>query len=115
MKSLLLTPVYALLLALAFFRDLVISSVQVAKTVLSPSDLAQPRFVTVPLTKATTGLEITMVANYITLTPGTLTVDLSPDGRTLLVHSLLAGGSSAELRADIQHGIEERVTRVTRG
>ena len=32
-----------------------------------------------------------MVANYITLTPGTLTVDVSPDRTQLLVHSLLAG------------------------
>ena len=50
-----------------------------------------------------------MVANYITLTPGTLTVDVSPDRRTLLVHSLLAGDSSDGVRADIRDGIEPRV------
>ena len=43
-----------------------------------------------------------MVANYITLTPGTLTVDVSPDRRTLLVHSLLAGDGGDAVRADIQ-------------
>ena len=68
----------------------------------------------VPLTKARTGLEITMVANYITLTPGTLTVDVSPDRSTLLVHSLLAGDSGDGVRADVQDRIEPRVTRVTR-
>ena len=47
-----------------------------------------------------------MVANYITLTPGTLTVDVSPDRSTLLVHSLLAGETGDEVRADIQDGIE---------
>ena len=55
-----------------------------------------------------------MVANYITLTPGTLTVDVSPDRSTLLVHSLLAGETGDDVRADIQDGIEPRVTRVTR-
>jgi multicomponent Na+:H+ antiporter subunit E len=112
--SLILRPWCALVLAVAFFRDLVISSLQVARAVLAPRDISQPRFVTVPLLKARTGLEITMVANYITLTPGTLTVDVSPDRSTLLVHSLLAGETGDEVRADIQHGIERRVTRVTR-
>ena len=41
-----------------------------------------------PLAEARSNLEITMVANYITLTPGTLTVDVSPDRSTLLVHAL---------------------------
>jgi multicomponent Na+:H+ antiporter subunit E len=112
--SLILKPWYALVLALAFFRDLFVSSVQVAKTVLAPRDISQPRFVTVPLTKAETGLEITMVANYITLTPGTMTIDVSPDRSTLLVHSLLAGEAGDALRADVQEGIESRVVRVTR-
>jgi multicomponent Na+:H+ antiporter subunit E len=112
--SSLLRPWYALLLCLAFFRDLVISSLQVARTVLSPGNTAQPRFVAVPLRRAETGLEITLVANYITLTPGTLTVDVSSDRATLLVHSLLAGDSGDEVRADIRDGIEPRVLRVTR-
>lgn len=114
MKRLVLLPAYALILATCFLRDLVKSSIEVAIAVLSPRDAAEPRFVTVPLHRARTGLEITMVANYITLTPGTLTVDVSADGRTLLVHSLLAGDSSEATRADIQGGIEPRVTRVTR-
>ena len=89
--SLLLWPWHALVLVTAFARDLVISSLQVAKAVLSPRYICEPRFVTVPLTRARSDLEITMVANYITLTPGTLTVDVSADRSTLLVHSLLAG------------------------
>ena len=106
---------YAICLFVAFFRDLVVSSLAVARTVLSRKDAAEPRFVTVPLRHARSDLEITMVANYITLTPGTLTVDVSPDRSTLLVHSLLAGEDSEAVRADIQNGIERRVTRVTRG
>ena len=112
--SLLLRPVFAVLLALAFFRDLVISSVQVARAVLAGRGAAEPRFVVVPLRAARTGTEITLVANYITLTPGTLTVDVSEDGSTLLVHSLLSGDSGDAVRADVQGGIEARVTRVTR-
>ena len=110
-----LRPWYAIWLFVAFFRDLVVSSLAVARTVLSRKDAGEPSFVTVPLRHARSDLEITMVANYITLTPGTLTVDVSPDRSTLLVHSLLAGEDSDAVRADIQNGIERRVTRVTRG
>ena len=104
---------HALALAAAFCRDLVVSSLLVARAVLLGNRAVRPRFVIVPLSKARTDLEITLVANYITLTPGTLTVDVSPDRSRLLVHSLLAG-DSATVRADVQQGIEARVTRVTR-
>ncbi len=112
--KLILKPWYALRLFFAFARDLTVSSVQVARAVLAPRDITEPRFVTVPLKRARSGAEITLVANYITLTPGTLTVDVSPDRSTLLVHALLAGESGDAVRADIQDGIERRVTRVTR-
>jgi len=110
----LLRPWYVLLLAVGFGRDLWVSSIQVAGAVLSPRDIAEPRFLTVPLTRARSDLEITLVANYITLTPGTLTVDVSPDRGTLLVHSLLAGDAGDDVRRDVQENIERRVTRATR-
>ncbi len=69
---------------------------------------------TVPLDAARSDLEVTLVANYITLTPGTLTVDVSPDRRTLLIHSLLAGDSGDGVRADVQSAIEPRVLKATR-
>jgi multicomponent Na+:H+ antiporter subunit E len=102
------------LLGCAFFRDLVISSLQVARAVLGPRGAITPRFIVVPLAHARSDLEITLVANYITLTPGTLTVDVSPDRSRLLVHALLAGETGDEIRADVRDGIEARVTRVTR-
>jgi multicomponent Na+:H+ antiporter subunit E len=109
----LLRPWSLLLLMTAFARDLVLSSLQVARVVVTPRAATAPRFCIVPLASARTGLEVTLVANYITLTPGKLTVDVSPDGDTLLVHSLLAGGSSEAVCADVR-AIEARVTRVTR-
>ena len=110
----LLRPYHLVRLFFLFFWDLIVSSVQVARAVLSPRDICCPRFVIVPLTAARSDVEITMVSNYITLTPGTLTVDVSPDRRTLLIHSLLAGDSGDGVRADIQGSIEPRVTRATR-
>lgn len=110
--TLALRPVAFVVLVLAFFRDLVLSSVQVARTVLGPGS-PQPRFVAVPLARAQSDLEIMLVSNYITLTPGTLTVDVSTDRRTLLVHSLLAGDTGDGVRSEVRDAIEPRITRVT--
>ncbi len=99
-------------LLIVFMRDLVVSSVQVARAVLSPGYAAKPRLVTIPLT-VESDAGITMVANLITLTPGTLTVDVSADRKTLLVHDLLAGDSSEATREGVRQGIEPRVLRVT--
>jgi multicomponent Na+:H+ antiporter subunit E len=95
-----------------FCWELLVSSIQVTMTVLSPTDKSQPRLVTIPL-RVRTDAGIILVANYITLTPGTLSVDVSPDRKTLLVHSLLAGDDSEETRKGIRDGVEARVLKVT--
>lgn len=104
---------YSLWLFVMFLWDLAASSVAVARAVLSPRDITAPRLVTVPL-RVTTGAEITLVANFISLTPGTLSIDVSPDRKTLLVHDMLAGDSSEITRQSVRDGIEARVLKATR-
>ncbi|MCB1373503.1 MAG: Na+/H+ antiporter subunit E [Rhodobacteraceae bacterium] len=110
--SLILRFWYLLRLFVFFLWDLLVSSLLVARAVLSPKDITKPRLVTIPLhVKSDAG--ITMVANFITLTPGTLTVDVSDDRSTLLVHDLLAGVSGDGTRQAVREGIESRVLKVT--
>jgi len=111
--SLILRPVYALWLFIVFLWDLLTSSIQVALAVLLPGERTNPRLVSVPL-KARSDLEITLVANFISLTPGTLSVDVNEDRDALLVHDLFAGDSSEETRSGVRDGIEARVLRATR-
>lgn len=108
----LLRPLAAIWLAIMFCHDLVVSSVAVARAVLSRKDITAPRFVVVPI-KARSDLGVSLVANYITLTPGTLTIDVSADRSTLLIHDLLAGDSGEGTRRGISDEIEPRVLRVT--
>ena len=98
-------------LFLYFLWDLWVSSLLVARAVIAPRH-SRPRLVTIPL-RVQSDVGITMVANFISLTPGTLSVDVSPDRRTLLVHALLAGPSSDATRESVRDGIETRVLRVT--
>ena len=104
---------FALRLFVIFLYDLVASSIQVARAVISPRDITRPRLVTVPL-RARTDAEIMLVANFISLTPGTLSVDADPERRMLLVHDLFAGDSGDYTRAGVRDGIESRVLKVTR-
>ena len=67
----------------------------------------KPAIIAYPLT-VTSDIEITLLANLITLTPGTLSVDVSGDGRTLYVHALDCDDREALIR-DIAQGFEAKV------
>ena len=70
---------------LFFLKELVRSNIRVAWDVLTPTDYMQPGVIAVPLEARTDG-EITMLANMISLTPGTLSLDVSSDRRVLYIH-----------------------------
>jgi multicomponent Na+:H+ antiporter subunit E len=99
-------------LAVLFFYELMVSAVRVALVVLRPdmSKVVQPAIVAVPLT-VTSDAEITLLANLITLTPGTLSVDVSADKSVLYVHALAMGDREAMI-ADIANGFEKKVKEV---
>jgi multicomponent Na+:H+ antiporter subunit E len=98
-----------------YVGELVVSSVRVARDVLRPRLTMEPGVVGVPL-DARTDLEITAFTNLISLTPGTLGLDLSPDRRTLYVHAMhLEGGDAERFRRELKRTMEQRVLRVFRG
>lgn len=74
-------------LAVIFLFELTKSSVRVAAIVLAPSRDLAPAIIAYPLT-VDRDVEITLLANLITLTPGTLSLDVSDDRRTLFIHSI---------------------------
>jgi multicomponent Na+:H+ antiporter subunit E len=78
---------YAALYALAFLRELLVANLQVAGRVLHPRLPIAPAVIELPL-RVRTDAAITSIANSITLTPGTLTLDHDPDRNVLYVHAL---------------------------
>jgi len=99
-------------LALLFIYELVVSAIRVAIVVLTPNlrDALRPAIVAVPLT-VKSDAEITLLANLITLTPGTLSIDVSEDRSVLYVHVLTLASREA-LIADIATGFEAKVKAV---
>lgn len=105
---------YALLYwFLLFPKELVIANYQVAKLVLSPRLPIRPGFVAVPL-DARTDLEITSFANSITLTPGTISVYVSDDRKTLVMHAIDTGDDLDALRQATKASLEAPILRFLR-
>ncbi len=91
--------------------DIVVSNVIVAYLVLfRRSDSLRSRFVTVPLDLRTPEA-ISLLAGTITMTPGTVSADLSADGRSLLVHCLETDAPD-EVVAGIKSRYERRLKEI---
>jgi multicomponent Na+:H+ antiporter subunit E len=99
-------------LALLFIQELILSALRVAALVLRPRLDLRPALVAFPLT-ATNDVEITLLANLITLTPGTLSVDVSKDRKHLLIHAIDVRDRE-ELIRGIREGLEARVMEACR-
>jgi multicomponent K+:H+ antiporter subunit E len=90
--------------------DIIVSNIQVAYWVLfRRGRTLRSRFITVPL-DLTTAEAITALAGTITLTPGTVSADLSADGRALLVHCLETDdpeGTVAQIKSRYERRLKE--------
>jgi multicomponent Na+:H+ antiporter subunit E len=94
-------------LFVVFLREFAISVYRVIRLVLSPRQQFSPGIFTHPV-NLKTDFEITLLANLITLTPGTLTVDVADDRKSLLVHAIDCPDPDAA-RRDISEGFERLI------
>ena len=101
-----------LVLLLVFVCELAKSVWAVAVAVMSPRMDVKPGIFAFPLT-VDRDFEITLLANLITLTPGTLSVDVSDDRKTLYVHALDCSDPET-IRRDIADGFERRIMEAFR-
>jgi multicomponent K+:H+ antiporter subunit E len=91
--------------------DIIVANIQVAWIVLTKSNAAmQPAWVVIPLDLRTPEA-ISILAGTITLTPGTVSADLSDEGHSLLVHALDAPDPDA-VRDDIKQRYERRLKEI---
>lgn len=90
-----------------FLYELVLSSVRVALDVLRPELRMKPAVIAVPL-DIESDAEITLLANLISLTPGTLSIDVADDRSCLYVHAMY-GGEPDALASEIKRTFERRI------
>lgn len=97
-------------LVFLFIYELVLSTFKVAMYALKPKLDFKPGVIAFPLS-VKSDIEITLLANLITLTPGTLSVDVSDDKMTLYVHAIDATDPEGII-SDIANGFEKKVSEV---
>jgi multicomponent Na+:H+ antiporter subunit E len=95
-----------------FIKALFVSNLRVLWDVVTPSHISRPGIIRLPL-DARTDLEIMAVANLISLTPGTLSIDLSDDRHYLYVHVMFLDDVDV-VRRELKDGLERRVLEVLR-
>ncbi|MDP3257015.1 MAG: Na+/H+ antiporter subunit E [Bosea sp. (in: a-proteobacteria)] len=104
-------PLMMIEFMLVVLWDIVVSNIQVASLILfRRGDSLQSRFITLPLDLRSPEA-ITVLAGTITMTPGTVSADVSADGRALLVHCLETDGAEATV-AQIKQRYERRLKRI---
>ncbi|RFU63762.1 Na+/H+ antiporter subunit E [Peribacillus glennii] len=95
-----------------FLRELILSNISVLRVVLKPKLNMRPGIFALE-TELTKDWEITILANLITLTPGTLVVDISPDNKTLYVHAMDIADVDEAIR-DIKGSFEKAIMEVSK-
>ncbi len=98
-------------LSFFFVKELLIANWTVVRLVLAPKLTVRPGIVAYPLSLQDDVL-ITLLANMITLTPGTLSVEVSPDRQFLFIHFLDVADVEEEIRV-IKDGFEHYLLRIT--
>ena len=95
---------------LFFLKELFRSSLRVAFDIITPKHHMKPAIIAVPL-ELTKDIQITMLANLVSLTPGTLSLDVSRDKKTLFVHAMYAEDPE-EIKRSIKEDFESRIKEV---
>jgi multicomponent Na+:H+ antiporter subunit E len=98
-------------LVLYFIWTVLTANLRMVKAVLLPTSRLAPAIVRIPLTIKDSAA-ITILANWITLTPGTLTLDVSDEFDAIFVHTIDGGKDVAAFREEITQQYERRVKKV---
>ncbi len=96
--------------ALFFLRELTKANLRMAATILSPRMPLRPGVVAVPI-ELQSQAAVVILANMISLTPGTLTLDISSDRKTLYIHTVWLD-DPRQFQDEIKQGYERRVKEI---
>jgi multicomponent Na+:H+ antiporter subunit E len=94
-----------------FIYELVKANYQVASDVITFKNV-RPGIIRVPL-DAKTNVEITLLANFINLTPGTIIVDMSDDRKVFYIHTIRVKNREQFIH-EIKNGFEKRLLEILR-
>lgn len=107
----LLKKIYFILEFIVFYLvKLVEANFYIAWDILTPKMHTKPAFMEVPVTLKS-DLGLLLFSNLLSMTPGTMSMDISPDKKTVLVHVLYY--STDDIMLKDFNRIQEKIKRVT--
>ncbi len=95
-----------------FIKELLSSNIEIVKLVYSPKPNFEPAIFELP-TELKSNWEITLLANLISLTPGTLSVAVSRDNTKLFIHGMDIHDNNEAIDS-IKNTFEKAIMEVTR-
>ncbi|MFO8055247.1 MAG: Na+/H+ antiporter subunit E [Bacteroidales bacterium] len=99
---------------LLFIKEVIQGSIRIGFDIITPSHYMNPGIIAIPL-DAKTDIEITLLANAITLTPGTTSIAVSKDRCTLYVYNVYVHKDGKEKNiANIKNGLEKKLLEMLR-
>lgn len=93
-----------------FLKEVVVANLQIAKLVFAKPENIHPAIIKIPL-DIKTDRGLFLLSSMITLTPGTLSLEISSDKKNLYVH-VTHTANSAEVVAQIKNGFEKKLLEV---
>lgn len=95
-----------------YLKELIKSNLIIAVDILRKEPKMRPGIIAIPL-DAESDFEITLLANLITMTPGTLSLDVSNDRKTLYIHAMYVDDPDS-IRRDTKEELEHRILELLR-
>ena len=93
-----------------FLWEVLVSNLRITRAVLSPTLDLRPAIVAVDV-QSLSDQALMLLANFITLTPGTLSLDVSADRSTLYVHAMHVDNAD-QFRTELYENVRRRVQEV---
>ena len=97
---------------LYFLYEMVRANIQVAYDVITPKFFMKPGIVKYPM-EARSDFEINMLSTMISLTPGTLIIDVSEDRKAIYIHAMYMN-SKEQFIQQIKERVERRLLEIVR-
>jgi len=109
--SLKIKKIHKIIFLIFFFLfELILANIRVTFEILSPPLRMKPGIVKIPLS-LDDNFQITLLANLITLTPGSLTLDVSEDKKFIYIHSMYIKDREKFI-SSIKNGFEKRIKEI---
>ena len=107
------TKIYRIIGFLFFYiKEVILANMRIAYEIITPGNNMKPGVLAIPL-NLETDFEILTINNLITMTPGTLSLDISTNKKVIYIHAMYIDDPD-EIRREIKAGLEKKIMEVTR-